>query len=202
MADKLPFFSTAGLASVEIKRQYLKVLLSRSVKKRRMLRLKKGMYVTREYVRTMEASGAISSYPAFLSGVLYRPSYLSLEYVLYKHSILTEVPVNFTAVTTKKTSSFSNDFGTFIYRTIRSDLFSGYQTVREGGFIVMMATKAKALFDYCYLRKNHIVDQTAVEELRLNLGEFNRRDKKEFTCYIKKEGSKKMKTIYEHLRFL
>ncbi len=199
VAEKLPFFTIDDLTSMETDRQYLRVLLSRSIKSGRAVRLKKGMYVAGDYVHRMETSGAISAYPEFLSGTLYAPSYVSLEYILYKHNILTDVPVNFTAVTLKKTASFSNTFGTFIYHTIRNDLFTGYTHVREGGFTFLRASKAKALFDYCYFRKNTIADRRAVDELRLNLGEFESRDRKELALYINKEGSKKMKEIYRYL---
>lgn len=198
-ASKLPFFTIADLASMETDRVYLKVLLSRYAKSGRVVRLKKGMYVAREYIHAMEKAGTLSAYPEFLCTILHNPSYLSLEYMLYKHNILTEVPVNVTAVTTKKTASFVNAFGTFVYHSIRADLFCGYDLFTGIDFRFQRARKAKALFDFLYFRKQSIPDKRAAHELRLNVREFNRSETHELARYIKMEGSQKMKNIYGYL---
>ena len=46
----------------------------------------------------------MSAYLEFLAGALYTPSYLSMEYVLHGHGMLTDMPVAFTAATKKKTA--------------------------------------------------------------------------------------------------
>ena len=198
-AEKLPFFTLDDLASMETNKTYLKILLSRYEKSGKAVRLKKGIYVAKNYLTELEKSSRISAYSEFLSGVLYQPSYLSLDYILYKHNIITEMPVNFTAVAKKKTISFSNGFGKFFYHKIKPDLFCGFATVKEGGFTIFRATKAKALFDFLYFKKHGILDKKAADELRLNLGELNQKDRKELDDYIKKEGSKKMREIYRYL---
>jgi hypothetical protein len=55
--------------------------------------------------------------------VVYAPSYLSLEYVLFENNILTENVYNFTLITTKKTTRFINDFGNFNYKSIKENFF-------------------------------------------------------------------------------
>lgn len=195
----LPYFNLDDLASLEKNKVYLKILLSRYNKSGKAIRLKKGVYVAKNYIDRLEKSDGISAYSEFLAGVLYSPSYLSLDYILYKHNILTEMPVNFTAVTKKKTASFSNNFGNFFYHKIKDKLFSGYETRKEGDFVIFLASKAKALFDWLYLRKNSIVNKEAAKELRLNLFLFSAKDKKELARYINMEGSKKMKEIYHYL---
>jgi len=199
VAKNLPFFSLDDLASLETDKGYLKVLLSRYEKAGKAVRLKKGLYVAKEYLEKTKENGAGSVYLEFLANLLYQPSYLSLDYILYKHNLLTEVPVNFTSVALKKTKALSNNLGRFFYRKVKSDLFIGFETVKEGGFTVSRATKAKALFDYLYLRKNDLVNQASVSELRLNLKELNNKDKKELKAYVKREGSKKMKEIFDYL---
>ncbi len=198
-ASKLPYFTLDDLAGIEGDRHYLTMLLSRYVTSGRAVRLKRAMYVADEYVRAIELSGAIATYPEFLSGVLCEPSYISLEYILYKHNLLTELPVKVTAVTTKKTTSCSNKFGTFIYHSIREDLFTGYDIAKEHDFTIRRARKTKALFDFLYYRKDILTDRKSVTELRLNIDECNNADKRELATYIHKEGSKKMKTIYGYL---
>lgn len=199
MAEKLPFFTLDDLASMETNKNYLKILLSRYEKSGKAVRLKKGVYTAKNYLDVLEKSGRISSYSEFLSGLLYQPSYLSLDYILYKHNVLTEAPNNFTAVAKKKTISFSNRLGGYFFHKIKLDLYCGFETVKKGGFTIYQATKAKALFDFLYFRKHGIVSKEAADELRLNLEMFNSKDKNELKSYIKKEGSKKMKEIYHYL---
>jgi predicted transcriptional regulator of viral defense system len=199
LAEKLPYFNFADLIPIETNKTYLKILFSRYEKKERLVRLKKGFYTTKEYVDQSQKSNIFSSYLEFLANILYQPSYLSLDYILYKHNLLTEMPVNFTSMTLKKTNKFSNKFGNFFYHKIKENLFFGFEIIKEGDFTILKATKAKALFDFLYLRKNSLINKKTVEELRLNLDNFDKLDLKEFKKYSQLEGSKKMKEIFNWL---
>lgn len=199
LAEKLPYFGFADLIPIETNKTYLKILFSRYEKKEKLVRLKKGFYTTEEYVDQSQKSNIFSSYLEFLANILYQPSYLSLDYILYKHNLLTEMPVNFTSMTLKKTTKFSNKFGNFFYHKIKENLFFGFEIIKEGDFTILKATKAKALFDFLYLRKNSLVNKKTVEELRLNLDNFDKFDLKEFKKYSKLERSKKMKEIFNWL---
>ena len=75
----------------------------------------------------------------------------------------------------------------------------GFKTVKSGEFLVRKATKAKALFDFLYLRKNLLGSKDEINELRLNLEELSLKDRKELRGYIDLEGSKKIKEIYGKL---
>jgi len=196
LIKKLPYFDLNTLSSIEPNKTYLKILLSRYEKKDRVIRLKRGMYVIKDYLDEIEKKNLFSFYSEFLANILYQPSYLSLDYVLYEHNLLTEVPKNFTSVTINKTASFSNALGNFFYHKIKNNLFCGFLILKEGDFTVFKAKKAKALFDFLYLRKNEIIDKESIEELRLNFGNLSKNELKEFGKYVKLEGSKKMKEIY------
>lgn len=199
-AKQFPYFNFSDLAPVETDRIYLKILLSRYEKSGEVVRLKKGVYVTKDYIETIRGKGRLSSYSEFLANILYQPSYLSLEYILYRHNLLTEIPVNFTLVTKNKPAAFKNRFGSFFYRKLKDDLFCGFEIVSEGDFSIIRATKTKALFDYLYLRKNTILVPESVPGLRLNLSQLNRREKAELGKYIAIEGSKKMRAIYRLIK--
>lgn len=199
MASKLPYFSLDNLSAVEKDKNYLKVLFSRYSKAGKIIRLKKGLYVAKEYIEEAKKNGAFSSYLEFLANILYRPSYLSIDYILYEYNILTEVPINYTLVTKKKTANFSNEFGNFFYHNIKENLFFGFDEIKVGELAVLKATKAKALFDFIYFRKNSILGKKSADELRLNLSGINKADKKELEIYIKLERSKKMKEIFNYL---
>lgn len=199
-AKQFPYFDFSDLATVETDRIYLKILLSRYQKSAKVIRLKKGVYVTKDYIDTIRGKGGLSAYLEFLANILYQPSYLSLEYILYRHNLLTEIPVNFTLVTKNKPAGFRNRFGGFFYRKVKPELFCGFDIIRDGDFSIMRATKAKALFDYLYLRKNTIVSPESVAGLRLNLSQLNRREKAELGKYVAIEGSKKMRAIYRLIK--
>ncbi len=199
LVENLPYFNFSDIVPVEKNKTYLKVLFSRYEKKEKLFRLKKGFYTTKEYVDQSQKSNIFSSYLEFLANILYQPSYLSLDYILYRYNLITEMPVNFTSITIKKTAKFSNKFGNFFYHKIKDSLFLGFQIIKEADFTLFKATKAKALFDFLYLRKNSLIDKRAVEELRLNLNNFNKSDLKEFEKYFQLEGSKKMEEIFNLL---
>src|SRR3989338_178136 len=102
----LPFFSIEDLSSVGADKKYTKILLYRLGKAGEILRLKKGMYVSRKYLDRVEKENKINSYMEFVAVNLYDPAYLSLEYVLAEYGILTENTQAFTLVSKNKTNKF------------------------------------------------------------------------------------------------
>lgn len=199
LAKKLPVFSFDEFAGIERDKNYLKTLFSRYEKANKLIRLKKGLYTTKDYVDELEKRGGLSFFSEFVANIFCSPSYLSLEYVLYQNNVLTEVPKNFTSVSMNKTAFFSNKFGNYFYHKIKKDLFCGFEVIKEGNFTVLRASKAKALFDYIYFRKNDLSEKESLKELRLNLEPFSLKERKEVERYSKIEGSKKMNFIFENL---
>jgi hypothetical protein len=65
-----------------------------------------------------------------------------------------------------------------------------------------IATKSKALFDYLYFykRKMKIVDEYAVEELRINFERMKTIDWREFEKYLAIAKSTKLEKIYKIIR--
>ena len=196
----LPFFSIADLAPIGERPSYVNIILSRQVKRGTMVRLRKNLYVAKSYLDNADRRGVFSDYVEFAANRLYPPSYLSLDYVLHEHNMLTEIPRNITSMALRKTERFSNSLGTFIYHTIKEELFLGFKTVRKGNFSIFKATRAKALFDFLYLRKRLLVDRQAVDELRFNLDGFTKNDSRELEGYVKIEGSPRMKEIIDWLK--
>ncbi|KAF0126496.1 MAG: hypothetical protein FD189_1373 [Elusimicrobia bacterium] len=189
---RLPYFVIGGLNVFGFKTAYLRVFLSRLEERGGILRLKRGFYVSRAYCDSIKARGKWTQYLEFIAARLYSPAYLSLDYVLYKHNLLTEVPVNFTLVTANKTAVYRNALGLFSYHKVKGPLFCGYKTAEEGGFPVYRASKAKALFDFLYLRRNLLAGEDAFKALRLNLEHLNRADLAEFRKYAVVSKTAKM----------
>jgi predicted transcriptional regulator of viral defense system len=200
LAETLPLFGAANLAPIGEDRAYLNIILSRFVKRGMMVRLRKNLYVARSYLDHTDRKGLFSDYVEFIANKLYSPSYLSLDYVLYESNMLTEIPRNITSVGLRKTDQFSNELGNFIYHKVKEELFHGFAVIKKGNFSILKATKAKALFDFLYLRKRMLLDKRAIEELRLNLNEFTKKDFKELKSFVEIEGSNRMKEIIDWLK--
>ncbi|KUK64131.1 MAG: hypothetical protein XD85_0637 [Parcubacteria bacterium 34_609] len=199
LAEKLPVFTFNDFLGAEESKSYLRLVLHRYQKSGKLVRLKKGIYTTTNYVERMKNRGEIELFTDFLANFLYSPSYLSLETILYRYNILTEIPVNLTSVSLNKTAVFINQLGNFLYHKVKPLLFCGFEIFEESSFSILRATKAKALFDFLYLRKNILPNVEAVKELRLNVDNLNRADIKELKEYIALEGSKKLKEILNYL---
>ena len=197
--EKLPYFGVENLKILEIPSYYLRIALSRLETRGEIVRLKKGFYSSKKFIEKTKIEGKFSYFLEFLTSKIYSPSYLSLEYILYENNILTEIPQNFTLVTKNKTATFSNKLGIFIYHKMKDTLFFGFKIIKNGDFLVYKAEKSKALFDFLYLRKGIILNKEMAQELRLNLENFNRQDKKKLMEYVDLEGSKRMKEVYSFL---
>lgn len=189
---RLPYFTIEGLGVFELKASYLRVFLSRLEERGEIIRIKRGFYVSRTYCGEVKNRGKWTQYLEFLAARVYNPAYLSLDYVLYQHNLLTEAPVNFTLVTANKTALYKNALGLFSYHKLKKTLFCGYKTTEEGGFPVYKASKAKALFDFIYLRRKLLAGEEVFKALRLNLERLNKADIAEFRKYAAISKTAKM----------
>ena len=168
--------------------------IKRWLKQQRIIQLKKGLYVTNNYfIKTIDKT----AYREFIANKLKTPSYLSLEYVMQKYSLLTETVNSFTSVTLKKPNTYQNQLGLFTYSNIKQKLFLGYTICKRDGREIKEATKAKALFDFFYLRLQRVksVNKEFLESFRLNLDEFSGKDVKEFMSYQKLSQNKKLNQV-------
>jgi hypothetical protein len=152
---------------------------------------------------TARESQVFDAYLEFLAGAIYPPAYLSLDYVLHQHGLLTEMPHNFTAVAKNKTARFSSALGNFFFHKIKDSLFTGFTVtpvrLKRHMLLIFKATKAKALFDYLYLRKNILTDRESVRALRLNTRLLTGPERREVERLARLEGSHKMAVIIKHL---
>ena len=100
---------------------------------------------------------------------LYSPCYISLEYALSLYGLIPDVPFAMTMVTPKTTRKFNTVFGQFIYRSIKKEVFFGFDEE------TLIAEKEKALVDYLYLNSSRLVPSPSFwKELRLqNLDDFD-----------------------------
>ena len=190
--SNLSYFDTTTLSLIypELSKNSLYANIKRWIKQGYLIQIKKGMYVTKEYVLNVQNK---SSYKEFLANKIKYPSYLSTEYVLQKYSILSDAVYAYTSVSLKSKNTYNNEFGRYIYRNITRKLFTGYEIKDVGEYSIYEATKAKALFDYLYLKLYRVknITEDILLSLRLNLDELDESDMKEFENYCKLTGIRK-----------
>jgi predicted transcriptional regulator of viral defense system len=195
----LPYFRIGDLNSFYSNVSYLKRFLSRLKKRGKIITLKRGIYVSVNYLNQIKSRGVVGPYNEFVANTIYQPSYLSCEYVLEKYGVMSETVMVVTSVSTKKTNKFSNELESFKYYSIKKELFTGFEIKQTGDFSIAEASLAKALFDFLYFRKSFLNSLSEVKALRLNLENLKRKDWQELKQYIKIEDSKKMQKIYNYL---
>ena len=207
--ERLPYFTIEGFRQIAgtnaVDDAHARTALYRWVKAGYLIALKKGVYMHRRFYELHRQDAAFA--PA-VSSILLPQSYLSLEYVLQQHGILTEITYPVTAITIKNTRTVVNSLGTFVYRHIQPDLYYGFQIMEAYGVPYAQASVAKALFDYLYLRllPANLEPQryNLAEDLRLNLEEFTREEREEFAGYVLKsetirKGGAKMRHVLNNL---
>jgi len=143
--QSLPLIAGKDLLALEDPRN-MKNQLARWVKKGLITQLRKGLYLLGKTDRRV--------YPGrlYLASQLYNPSYISLELALNHYGIIPEQVMDTPSISTKKTTSFKNEFGLFTYQTIKPKAFRGF-TAREdaSGLTYFIAEPEKAVVDFIYL---------------------------------------------------
>ena len=154
--------------------------------------------------RFFEQHRADVDFASAVSAILIPQSYVSLDYILQRLGILTEVTYPVTSVTIKQTRLIENQMGTFTYRNIKVDLYSGFSISNYLGIPFAQASLAKALFDYLYLMpftgRVRLARYDLAEDLRLNLYDVSKENRVEFEAYIGASQSRKMELILNNLR--
>ncbi|MCK9378607.1 MAG: hypothetical protein M0P97_00475 [Candidatus Moranbacteria bacterium] len=178
-----PYFT-----SLDILLQKLNVYnyqLSLWQKKNYIGRLKRGVYFF-----TDEKENLVALEISFL---LCQPSYLSMETMLSHYGLIPEMVYAQTAITTKATRKFSNDFGNFIYHHIQPKLFFGYVPMETSSGKYLVAEPEKALLDYFYFNLGKLNDQKDIDGLRMNCDELRRvMDRKKIDIYLKEYNIEKL----------
>lgn len=189
--SKMPFFKTSQLEAVfpDIKINSLYRKMTRWKKSDKIIELKNGCYTSKKY---LERNISDDMFIVYLANMLRYPSYVSGAYVLQMKGILTDITYPITSVTTKSTRAYSNKIGEFIYNSISPKLYNGYEKKYFKNNPVYIATTAKALFDYLYIKyfKSGIDFEEILERERLNLENLSKKDTGEFEAYCKLSKNK------------
>ena len=117
--------------------------LASLMRKKAIIRVKKGLYVFGEIWRKHQVATEL------LANLIYGPSYLSLEYALSYHGLIPEQVTACTSVSIGRSRAFDTPLGRFSYRKIAPRAYSiGFTRIElETGDAFLMALPEKALAD-------------------------------------------------------
>lgn len=164
-----------------------------------LIPLKRGLYTLGSF---LDRERQPELFVEYVANKIVQPSYLSCDYVLQKHGLLTEAVYGITSITTKSTRKIENDLGHFKYSSVAERLFTGFFEKPYGRNSILEATKSKALFDYIYMRQHAFrgLSEGEFAELRIDFDELGARDWREFKKYVDLCGTKTMASIFETLK--
>jgi len=113
------------------------------LKKKSIIRVKKGLYVFGEALARRPYSREV------LANLIYGPSYISLDYALYYHGLIPERVEIVTSCTPGRGRQFSTPIGRFSYRQIPAKAYAmGIDQVEiDEGRSFLIAVREKALAD-------------------------------------------------------
>jgi predicted transcriptional regulator of viral defense system len=188
----LPHFSKRSVyqlgLQLGLKASTVNTYISRFLKSKDILQLKKGLYVSADF---FEKNKNDISYSFYLANILRTPSYISSWAALQYYNLATEVIHSITSVTIKVTRDYQTKVGNFSYQSINRDYFSNF-ILAKGKFNFYIASPAKALFDLLYFRTNQFRGisleevNILVEDLRIDIDEMDESERIEFYSMVKK----------------
>lgn len=198
-SNQMPLRDMNSIKSIKSNVEYntLKTELSNYNKAWKIIRLKRWTYTTSDIIRD-----SWWSFNYFVSNKIYQPSYVSTTSALDYYNILSESTFWVSAISNKKTLIIKNKLSNFSYKSIKSELFIWFKLIKIWKYDIFLATKAKAIFDYFWYKKNMFkyFNFEELESFRLNLDLINKKDILEFGKYAKVSKSKKMSQLYSLLQ--
>jgi len=171
-----------------LKNTTINTYISRFLKYKEILQLKKGLYVSTDF---FEKNRMDVSYSFYLANIIRTPSYVSSWVALQYYNLVTEAIYSITSITTKVTRNYQTKAGNFTYQSIKKDLFSDFLLVK-GKFDFFIALPSKALFDLIYFRTHQFRGlkiekvKKLIEELRIDFDEMDKAEQEKFYSMIKK----------------
>lgn len=143
-------------------------VITRLLKRKDLIRIKKGIYIFGELYRRRLVSLEV------LSNKIYGPSYVSREFALQYYGIIPEGVEEITCMTTKKNKIFNTVIGCFSYKHLSVEKFSiGVNLLQNSSFSALIASPEKAIIDFIYNRKDLYQDQSELLNMLLNNYRFD-----------------------------
>jgi len=134
---------------------------------------------------------------------IYSPSYISFEMGLFYYHMIPESVYGITSASSRRTYKFKTPIAEFNYKTIKPELFFGYNIIRYDNKYFKIASPEKAILDYFYIN-SHLKKESDFASLRINKDMFSEQiGTKRLYAFLKKFGQKTLKNrINSFLEFL
>ncbi|MEW6066955.1 MAG: hypothetical protein AB1610_01465 [Nitrospirota bacterium] len=139
-----------------------------------------------------------------IANKIYSPSYISFETALFYYNLIPESVYSITSTSTRRTYDLKSQIAEFSYRTIKPDLFFGYNIVGYDNKHFKIACVEKAVLDYFYVRPD-IKTEDDFAAMRINsdlfLKQINEDNLQEFLeRFAKKTLAKRVKLLLKFIR--
>lgn len=163
----LAIVDSATLRTLGEDPKVLSVQLTRWVNEKKLLQLRRGVYVLPKHFRRRNVP------LEYLANLAHSPSYVSLERALSIYELIPEKVPLVRSITTSRPLVLQTPLGEFDYRHVKQSWFFGYQEISIGDFKPFVATPEKALLDLVYHSRGDFPVER-IEQLRLqNLDRIN-----------------------------
>lgn len=192
----LPYFDKKTIYQLSeqygLKKTTVDTYISRSLKRKDIIPLKRGLYVSTDY---FDKNKGDISYLFYLANILRTPSYISSWTALQYYNLATEVIHSTISITNKVTRTYQTKIGNFVYQSIKKEIFTDFSLVK-GKFDFFIASPAKALFDLLYFKTRRFsgIDvkniKSIIDELRIDFDEMDKNEQNKFFEMIKKYAKK------------
>lgn len=183
--SSLKFFTTKDLKDLlEIKnRRTFEETVKRLESEKVLTKIERGKYIKTN-----------SEYSKFeLSQFIYGPSYISLETALSYYGLVEQLPIEITAVSTKKSIEKEFEEQIYSYKKINKELFVGYR--REEDFLI--AFPEKAIFDQLYLSLFGIKSANILKNIKKD--SFDSQKVLEYLTPLSKKTEKAFKNKFDEI---
>ena len=166
--------------------------ISRSLKRKDIIPLKNGLYVSASF---FDKNKNDISYSFYIANILRTPSYISSWTALQYYNLSTEIIHTTTSITNKVTRTYQTKIGNFGYQSIKDELFTDY-SLTKGKFDFFIASPAKALFDLLYFKTHRFSGvnmdnvKSLISSLRIDFDEMDTNEQDKFFSMIKKYAHK------------
>ncbi len=128
-----------------------------------------------------------------IANKIYEPSYISLELALSIYGLIPETVFKITSVSCKKTFELENQIGSFLYKSLKSDLFWGYKIEQTNSCTYQIADFEKAILDFLYLNPK-LKRQEDFKAARFDFDTIKEEiDLAKFSIYLDRFDSKALK---------
>ncbi|MFH1709806.1 MAG: hypothetical protein ABH860_01895 [bacterium] len=193
---KMPLFGSDVACIFSVSPEAMRNQLTRWKKRGLLIELKRGLYALEKGERQVPLSREVAA------ANIYQPSYISLESALSFYKMIPEKVACITSITTKKTRTFHNQEGTFLYRHLKTGLYFGFALKKdEHGYPCFIAEPEKALLDYLYLNLGSagINDKSFIKR-SLRLQNSSLLNRKKLMAYAGRFNVKKLFRVLEQIK--